>query len=124
MDGSNVENWSLVLNHKMRKPVMESMDACLWAWWSSVMADGNLLLIGDSLFTVNRLDGSVPVKYGLRLNMDEKYKALKRELCSLSGIPVEQLLLVEVLGPIVKVRNRSEEKSVWLWHKFLIFMLQ
>lgn len=76
------------------------------------MADGNLLLIGDSLFTVNRLDGSVPVKYGLRLNMDEKYKALKRELCSLSGIPVEQLLLVEVLGPIVKVRNRSEEKSV------------
>ncbi|KAK7480047.1 hypothetical protein BaRGS_00028684 [Batillaria attramentaria] len=52
---------------------------------------------------VNRLDGSVPVKYGLRLNMDEKYKALKRELCTLSGIPADQLLIVEIMGPIVKV---------------------
>lgn len=55
--------------------------------------------------TVNRLNGSVPVKYGLRLNMDEKYKALKRELSLLSGIPAEQLLLVEIQGPIVKVNN-------------------
>ncbi|KAK7088275.1 hypothetical protein V1264_022210 [Littorina saxatilis] len=52
---------------------------------------------------VNRLDGSVPIKYGLRLNMDEKYKTLKQELSSLSGIPADQLLLVEILGPIVKV---------------------
>ena len=58
-----------------------------------------------SLCTVNRLDGSVPVKYGLRLNMDEKYKTLKQELSTLSNIPAEQLLLVEILGPIVKVTN-------------------
>ncbi|KAH9503865.1 Ubiquitin carboxyl-terminal hydrolase 32 [Bulinus truncatus] len=51
---------------------------------------------------VQKLDGSVPVKYGLRLNMDEKYKTLKREVSKLSDIPVEQLLVVEVSGPIVK----------------------
>ncbi|KAK6968759.1 Ubiquitin carboxyl-terminal hydrolase 32, partial [Biomphalaria glabrata] len=52
---------------------------------------------------VQKLDGSVPVKYGLRLNMDEKYKTLKREVSNLSNIPVEELLIVEVSGPIVKV---------------------
>ena len=49
------------------------------------------------------LDGSVPVKYGIRLSMDEKYKALKRELSNLTDIPVSQILFVEVVGPIVKV---------------------
>jgi ubiquitin carboxyl-terminal hydrolase 6/32 len=53
--------------------------------------------------TVHRLDGSTPVKYGLRLNMDEKYKTLKQDLSSLSSIPADQLLLVEIQGPIVKV---------------------
>ncbi|KAK3792374.1 hypothetical protein RRG08_045918 [Elysia crispata] len=51
---------------------------------------------------VQKLDGSVPVKYGLRLNMDEKYRALKREVSRLADIPVEELLVVEVSGPIVK----------------------
>ncbi|XP_076452524.1 ubiquitin carboxyl-terminal hydrolase 32-like isoform X2 [Babylonia areolata] len=59
---------------------------------------------------VNRLDGSTPVKYGLRLNMDEKYKALKQELSTLSGIPADQLLLVEILGPIVKTLPRDDHK--------------
>jgi len=57
------------------------------------------------VFSVMRLDGSVPVKYGLRLNMDEKYKGLKRELASLSNIPTEQILLVEIVGPVVKVTD-------------------
>lgn len=55
------------------------------------------------LFPVIRLDGSVPVKYGLRLNMDEKYRALKKELENLTSIPSNQILFVEVNGPIVKV---------------------
>lgn len=59
---------------------------------------------------VNRLDGSTPVKYGLRLNMDEKYKALKQELSTLSGIPADQLLLVEIVGPIVKTLPRDDHK--------------
>ena len=50
-----------------------------------------------------RLDGSVPVKYGLRLNMDEKYRTLKKQLSELSGIPAMQILLVEIFGALVKV---------------------
>ncbi|XP_071094049.1 ubiquitin carboxyl-terminal hydrolase 32-like isoform X1 [Haliotis cracherodii] len=59
---------------------------------------------------VNRLEGSVPVKYGLRLNMDEKYKTLKKELSSLATIPPEQILFVEVLGPIVKTLPQDNQK--------------
>ena len=55
--------------------------------------------------SVQKLDGSVPVKYGLRLSMDEKYRALKREVSRLADIPVEELLVVEVSGPIVKVSD-------------------
>ncbi|BFZ19073.1 hypothetical protein BsWGS_22113 [Bradybaena similaris] len=59
---------------------------------------------------VQKLDGSVPVKYGLRLNMDEKYKTLKREVVKLANIPVEELLIVEVNGPIVKSLPRDDQK--------------
>ena len=55
------------------------------------------------------LNGAVPKKYGLRLNMDEKYKALKKELSHLTNIPQEQILFVEVVGPLVKV-----SKSVYI----------
>ncbi|CAG2247856.1 USP6_32 [Mytilus edulis] len=58
--------------------------------------------------TVIRLDGSVPVKYGLRLNMDEKYRALKKELENLTSIPSNQILFVEVNGPIVKEEKGSK----------------
>lgn len=54
---------------------------------------------------VTRLDGSVPIKYGIRLNMDEKYKALKKELSRLTSIPPDQVLFVEIMGPIVKVKS-------------------
>lgn len=59
---------------------------------------------------VIRLDGSVPVKYGLRLNMDEKYRALKRELSSLTTVPAEQILLVEIVGPVVKTLPHDTQK--------------
>jgi hypothetical protein len=35
--------------------------------------------------------------------MDEKYKALKKELSKLADISPEQILLVEIVGPVVKV---------------------
>lgn len=35
--------------------------------------------------------------------MDEKYKALKKELSELTNIPSDQILFVEIMGPIVKV---------------------
>ena len=54
-------------------------------------------------YSVVRLDGSTPTKYGLRLNMDEKYKGLKRHLGELCDIPATQLLLAEVFGALIKV---------------------
>ncbi|XP_074640674.1 ubiquitin carboxyl-terminal hydrolase 32-like [Tubulanus polymorphus] len=59
---------------------------------------------------VMKLDGSVPVKYGLRLNMDEKYKTLKKQLSLLSDIPQEQLLLVEIYGATVKSFPEDQHK--------------
>ena len=59
--------------------------------------------IDDFLFVVMRLDGSIPIKYGLRLNVDEKYKALKKHISILTSLPVTQILLSEVLGAVVKV---------------------
>lgn len=54
-------------------------------------------------FLVIRLDGSVPVKYGLRLNNDEKYGALKNALSSLCGIPPHLMKLAEVQNAVIKV---------------------
>ncbi|XP_063059044.1 ubiquitin carboxyl-terminal hydrolase 32-like [Engraulis encrasicolus] len=45
---------------------------------------------------VIRLDGSTPVRYGLRLNVDEKYTGLKRLLSKLCSLRPEQILLTEV----------------------------
>uniref|UniRef100_A0A8B9KYV4 ubiquitinyl hydrolase 1 n=1 Tax=Astyanax mexicanus TaxID=7994 RepID=A0A8B9KYV4_ASTMX len=45
---------------------------------------------------VIRLDGSTPVRYGLRLNVDEKYSGLKSLLSELCHLKPEQLLLVEI----------------------------
>lgn len=49
------------------------------------------------------LDGSQPVRYGLKVDMDEKYQALKRSLSKLCGIRSSALLLAEVFGAVVKV---------------------
>ncbi|XP_064206153.1 ubiquitin carboxyl-terminal hydrolase 32-like [Anguilla rostrata] len=51
---------------------------------------------------VIKLDGSTPVRYGLRLNMDEKYTALKRQLSELCGLKPEQILLAEVHSSNIK----------------------
>ncbi|XP_021349870.1 ubiquitin carboxyl-terminal hydrolase 32-like isoform X2 [Mizuhopecten yessoensis] len=59
---------------------------------------------------VMRLEGTVPKKYGLRLNMDEKYRALKRELSKLTNIPFEQILFVEIMGPLVKTLPKDDQK--------------
>uniref|UniRef100_A0AAY4DKB7 ubiquitinyl hydrolase 1 n=1 Tax=Denticeps clupeoides TaxID=299321 RepID=A0AAY4DKB7_9TELE len=52
--------------------------------------------------TVIKLDGSTPVRYGLRLNMDEKYTGLKKQLSELCGLKPEQLLLAEVHSSNIK----------------------
>lgn len=56
------------------------------------------------------LDGSVPIKYGLRLNMDEKYKTLKKELGKLADISANQILFVEITGSLVKNLPTDNQK--------------
>ena len=56
--------------------------------------------------SVIKLDGSVPVKYGVRINNDEKYGALKTELSNLCGIPSHLIKLAEVQNALIKVTNR------------------
>ncbi|XP_071945533.1 ubiquitin carboxyl-terminal hydrolase 32-like isoform X2 [Antedon mediterranea] len=51
---------------------------------------------------VVKLDGSVPIKYGLRLNMDDKYRVFKGKLSELCNIPSDQLLLVEIGGAMIR----------------------
>ncbi|XP_071486831.1 ubiquitin carboxyl-terminal hydrolase 32-like [Diadema antillarum] len=51
---------------------------------------------------VVRLDGSVPVKYGLRLNTDDKYKSLKKQLAELCDLTADQLVLAEIGGAMVR----------------------
>lgn len=49
------------------------------------------------------LDGRQPVKYGLRLEMDEKYEQLKEKLTELCEVPSSRLLLVEMYASNIRV---------------------
>jgi len=57
------------------------------------------------MFVVVRLNQPHAVKYGLCLNMDEKYRSLKKQLSVLCGVPASRLLLVEVYGTLVRVSH-------------------
>ena len=62
---------------------------------------------------VLRLDGSVPVKYGLRMSIDDRYCALKEALSKLCGLAPNELLLVEVrLDCIMKPWELSHFSAV------------
>ncbi|XP_051966292.1 ubiquitin carboxyl-terminal hydrolase 32-like isoform X2 [Xyrauchen texanus] len=60
--------------------------------------------------TVIKLDGSTPVRYGLRLNMDEKYMGLKKQLSELCSMKPEQILLAEVLTSNIKNFPQDNQK--------------
>lgn len=47
------------------------------------------------------LDGSVPVKYGVRVNSEGTYSDLKKRLSNLCGLTPESMLLVELIGATV-----------------------
>lgn len=55
------------------------------------------------LLLVIKLDGTVPVKYGLRMNADDKHSIVKSKLSSLSGITANNLKLAEIIGAQIKV---------------------
>ncbi|XP_012868534.1 PREDICTED: ubiquitin carboxyl-terminal hydrolase 32 [Dipodomys ordii] len=60
--------------------------------------------------TVIKLDGTTPIRYGLRLNMDEKYTGLKKQLSDLCGLKSEQILLAEVHGSNIKNLPQDNQK--------------
>ncbi|XP_065891186.1 ubiquitin carboxyl-terminal hydrolase 32-like isoform X2 [Dysidea avara] len=59
---------------------------------------------------VVRLDGTTPVRYSLREEMDHKYLNLKKSLSELSGIPVHCLQLCEVMAAYVRTWLRDTTK--------------
>lgn len=61
-------------------------------------------------FVVIKLEGSTPVRYGLRLNMDEKYMGLKKQLSELCSLKPEQILLTEVHTSNIKVQPQSKKQ--------------
>ncbi|KAG7279753.1 hypothetical protein CRUP_021369 [Coryphaenoides rupestris] len=60
--------------------------------------------------TVIKLDGSTPMRYGLRLNMDEKYTGLKKQLSELCALKPEQILLAEVHTSNIKNFPQDNQK--------------
>ncbi|XP_078729944.1 ubiquitin carboxyl-terminal hydrolase 32 isoform X2 [Lampetra fluviatilis] len=59
--------------------------------------------------TVIRLDGSVPVRYGLRLGVEDKYSGLKQQLSELSSLQPQQILLAEVFSS--NIRNFPDDNQ-------------
>ena len=59
------------------------------------------------VFAVVRLNEPHAVKYGLCLNIDDKYRDLKKQLSVLCGVPASRLLLVEVYEKLVRVNLRD-----------------
>ncbi|XP_066492032.1 ubiquitin carboxyl-terminal hydrolase 32 isoform X3 [Tiliqua scincoides] len=59
---------------------------------------------------VIKLDGTTPVRYGLRLNMDEKYMGLKKQLSDLCSLKPEQILLAEVHNSNIKNFPQDNQK--------------
>ncbi|XP_034995924.2 ubiquitin carboxyl-terminal hydrolase 32 isoform X2 [Zootoca vivipara] len=59
---------------------------------------------------VTKLDGTTPIRYGLRLNMDEKYTGLKKHLSELCAMKPEQILLAEVHSSNIKNFPQDNQK--------------
>lgn len=56
------------------------------------------------------LNGLVPIKYGLLLSADDKYKKLKKHLAKLCGLMPKQILMAEVFGATVKGQPLDGQK--------------
>ncbi|XP_076831887.1 ubiquitin carboxyl-terminal hydrolase 32 isoform X2 [Brachyhypopomus gauderio] len=60
--------------------------------------------------TVIKLDGCTPARYGLRLNMDDKYTGLKKQLSELCFLKPDQILLAEVHASNIKNFPQDNQK--------------
>ncbi len=59
---------------------------------------------------VVRQNGAVPVKYGLTLDMEAKYSAIKPRLSRLSRIPADSLILVDIVQSQFRLHANEEQK--------------
>ena len=50
-------------------------------------------------------DGSVPVKYGLLMDMEARYSSIKTSLSQMCKVPAANLTLVEVIQSQLRVRH-------------------
>lgn len=57
---------------------------------------------------VMRLDGSQPIRYGIKMELDDKYRRLKEMVSELCTIPSSNLRLAEVYGAMVKVHTHVQ----------------
>lgn len=57
-----------------------------------------------------KLDGSVPWRYGLRLNHGDKYSSVKQQLSDLCHISPQQLLIAEVSNCVIKSLFLDDQK--------------
>ena len=55
-------------------------------------------------------DGSMPVKYGLVLDMEAKYSDIRPLLSRLSRVPTDHLLLVDIVQSQFRVSAHEETK--------------
>jgi ubiquitin carboxyl-terminal hydrolase 6/32 len=61
-------------------------------------------------FTVTLLDGSTPVKYGLRLNSESKYWDLKKQMSTMCPLDADQMIICELKGSQIKLILHDEQK--------------
>ncbi len=61
----------------------------------------------DLVCAVVLLDGSQPMRYGLKLALDDKYRQLKTRLSTLCGLESGNILLVEVYAGVLRVSQAA-----------------
>ena len=66
------------------------------------------------------LDGRQPVKYGLKMEIDDRYSQLKEELSRLCGIPSGRLLLAEIASSLFRVSIVGESYDHYTETLYLI----
>ncbi len=58
------------------------------------------------LFAVIRQDGSIPLKYGLTLDMEAHFSSLKSQLSKLCNIAQQNLVLVDIIQSQFRVGEK------------------
>lgn len=63
-----------------------------------------------AIYAVILLNGSIPNKYGLRVNSDSTFRVVKQEISKLCGLNVNSLLICELFTSQIKRVYYDNEK--------------